>query len=160
MRQYESYSQLLMDTLTLEHRHRKGESFKNGSSKVERNYIDFIVSGQSLGQLFGLPEFDLIGSFGWNDNKEYENKQINEFLGLEKPELKTGRTCFYVCPECGDIGCGAITATIEVTEKNVIWKDFGYENNYSDPDLSDYKEIGPFTFDIKRYSAILEGLKK
>ncbi len=145
-----------MDTLTFGNGHRKGETFKNGSTKADRKYIDFIVSGQSLGQLFGLPDFDLIGAFGWTDNKEYENKQIHEFLGLTKPELESGRTCFYVCPECGDIGCGAITAKIEVTEKNVIWKDFGYENNYSEPDLTDYKEIGPFTFDKKQY---LERLK-
>ncbi len=148
-----------MDTLTLGHEHRKGETLKNGSTKVGRKYIDFIVSGQSLGQLFGLPDLDLIGTFGWTENKEYENKQIDEFLGLITPELKTGRTCFYVCPECGDIGCGAITAKIEVTEKNVIWKDFGYENNYSEPDLTGYKEIGPFTFDKKQYCTLLKGLK-
>jgi len=148
-----------MDTLTLGHGHRKGETSKNCSTKADRKYIDFIVSGQSLGQIFGLPGFDLIGNFGWSENKEYENKQIDEFLGLEKPELETGRTCFYVCPECGDIGCGAITAKIEMTDKNIIWKDFGYENNYSEPDLTDYKEIGPFTFDKKQYCETIEGLK-
>jgi len=148
-----------MDTLTIGHGHRKSETFKNGTTKADRKYIDFIVSGQSLGQLFGLPDFDLIGTFGWSDNKEYEDKQIDEFLGLVKSELESGRTCFYVCPECGDIGCGAITGIIEVTEKNVIWKDFGYENNYSEPDLTDYKEIGPFTFDKKQYLTILERLK-
>lgn len=148
-----------MDTLRLGHGHRKGETFKNGSNKADRKYIDFIVSGQSLGQLFGLPDFDLIGTLGWADNKEYENKRIEEFLGLTKTELDTGRTCFYVCPECGDIGCGAITATIEITEENVIWKDFVYENNYSEPDLTDYKEIGPFIFDKKQYSETLVGLK-
>lgn len=149
-----------MDTLILGHGHRKNETFNNNSTKADRKFIDFIVSGQSLGQLFGLPNFDLIGTFGWTENKVQENLQIDEFLGLTKPELETGRTCFYVCPECGDIGCGAITAKIEVTEKNVIWKEFGYENNYSEPDLTDYKEIGPFTFDKKQYSEILGGLKK
>jgi hypothetical protein len=148
-----------MDTLTLELANKIGETFKNGSTILDRKYLDFIISGQSLGQLFGRSDFDIIGTFGWTENKEYENKQIDEFLGLTKPELKTGRTCFYVCPECGDIGCGAITAKIEVTEKNVIWKEFGYENNYSEPDLINYNEIGPFTFDKKQYSEILLGLK-
>lgn len=148
-----------MEKLTLGHGHRKGETFKNGSTKADRKYIDFIVSGQSLGQLFGLPDLDLIGTFCWTDNNKFENKQIDEFLGLAKPELETGRTCFYVCPECGDIGCGAITAKIELTEKNVIWKEFGYENNYSEPNLTNYQDIGPFTFDKKQYLEILEGLK-
>lgn len=101
-----------MDILTLEHRYRSGETSQNSSITTDRKYIDFIVSGQSLGQLFGPPDLDLIGTFGWTDNKEYENNQIDEFLGFTKPELKTGRTCFYVCPACGDIGCGAITAKI------------------------------------------------
>ncbi len=148
-----------MDTLILGHGHRPGENFKNGSTKADRKYIDFIVSGQSLGQLFGLPEFDLIGTFGWIENKEQENKQVNEFLGIEKPELESGRTCFYVCPECGDIGCGAITAKIEVTDRSVIWKDFAYENNYSDPDLTAYKQIGPFMFDRAQYFTTFEELK-
>ena len=148
-----------MDTLTLGQGHRKGQVVKNRITKVERHYIDFIVSGQSLGQIFGLPDFDLIGTFGWTDNKEYENKKKDEFLGISKPELETGRTCFYVCPECGDIGCGAITATIEFTDKHIVWKDFGYENNYSQPDLTDYKQIGPFTFDKTQYFKTLEGLK-
>jgi hypothetical protein len=148
-----------MDTLTLGHGYRKGETFKKGTTKADRKYIDFIVSGQSLGQLFGLPDFELIGILGWSDNKKYENKQIDEFLGLIKPELETERTCLYVCPECGDIGCGAFTVKIEVTDTNVIWSDFGYENNYDEPNLTDYKNIGPFIFDKKQYVETLKGLK-
>jgi hypothetical protein len=148
-----------MNALELRHGHRKGETFKNGTTKADRKYIDFIVSGQSLGQLFGLPDFDLIGTFGWTENIEYEIRQVDEFLGLEKPELLTGRTCFYVCPECGDIGCGAITAKIELTDSTVIWKNFGYENNYSEPDLTDYAEIGPFVFDKADYFKTIESIK-
>ena len=148
-----------MNALELRKRHRKGETFKNGSTKADRKYIDFNVSGQLLGQLFGLPDFDLIGTFSYSENKEYYNRLVDEFLGLVKPELITGRTCFYVCPECGDIGCGAITAKIEFTDKTVIWKEFGYENNYSEPDLNNYVEIGPFVFDRKEYSKTIELLK-
>jgi hypothetical protein len=148
-----------MNILTLGHGYRKGETFKSGSTKTERQYIDFIVSGQSLGELFGLPDFDLIGTFGWTENKEYENKQIDEFLGLEKPELESGRTSFYVCSECGDIGCGAITAKIEFTDRTVIWKDFGYEDNDAQPDLTNYMEIGPFIFEKVDYSETIESIK-
>ncbi|MBC8034456.1 MAG: hypothetical protein H7Y03_09940 [Chitinophagaceae bacterium] len=44
----------------------------------------------------------------------------------------------------------------EVTATEVIWKDFGYENNYSTPHLEDYKEIGPFSFDRMAYTRILK----
>jgi hypothetical protein len=149
-----------MNTLTLEQGNRKGENITNGTSKTERKYIDFIISGLSLGQSLGLPKLDLIGTFGWSQNKEYENQQIDEFLGSKKPELRTGRTPFYICPECGDISCGAITAKIEVSDKWVIWKDFGFENDYSEPDFSDYKAIGPFIFDKDEYFKIIGQLKQ
>lgn len=147
-----------MDILTLAKKHRKGVIFMDGTTKADREYIDFVVSGQSLGQLLGVSKFDLIGTFGWSVNKEYENNLLDEFLGNTLPELETGRSCFYVCPECGDIGCGAISAKIEVTDDKVIWMTFAYENNYSEPDLKvydDYMDIGPFTFDKSQYISTL-----
>lgn len=149
-----------METLTFGQGHRPGQTFKNGSTQAERKYVDFIVSGQSLGQVFGLPDLDMIGTFGWTEDKELENKTIDEFIGKATPELETGRTMFYVCPECGDIGCGAITAKIEITENKVIWKDFGYENNYSAPQLDDYKSIAPLEFDKTEYIKAFEQLKQ
>jgi hypothetical protein len=136
-----------------------GASLENKITKADRKYIDFIISDQSLSQLLRLSNMDLIGTFGWSENTEYENKKVDEFLGKQTPELETGRTCFYVCPECGDIGCGAITAKIELTDKNVIWKDFGYENDYSDSNFEKYKGIGPFIFDKKEYYKTIEQLK-
>ena len=103
---------------------------------------------------------DQVGIFGWIPDKWYENDRIDEFLGLSPPELTTGRTSFYVCPECGDIGCGAITAKIEVTQKQVIWHDFGYETNYSAPDLSRYQAIGPFMFERTAYFKTFYNLRR
>ncbi|MBK8414551.1 MAG: hypothetical protein IPL22_08630 [Bacteroidetes bacterium] len=77
-------------------------------------------------------------------------------MGKRTPELETGRTSFYVCPECGDIGCGAITAKIEITENRVIWKEFGYENNYSAPQLDNYKSIPHLEFDKTEYIETFE----
>ena len=63
----------------------------------------------------------------------------------------------YVCPECGDIGCGAITAQVEESDGFMIWRDFGYENNYdpSTPDLKKYTEVGPFWFEAAQYRQTL-----
>ena len=65
----------------------------------------------------------------------------------------------YVCPECGDLGCGAITANIEFINNEVIWKNFGYEDDIGEPNLTDYQGIGPFVFDKKEYLGIIEQLK-
>lgn len=149
-----------MDKLTLIFSTRIIENSNNNSAKSERKFIDFVISGNSLGQLLEVRKKDLIGTFGWTENIHYENNQIDEFLGLVKPQLKTERTSFYVCPECGDIGCGAITAKIEVKDNVVIWKDFGYENDLEEPNLSDYKKIGPYRFDKTEYAKTLEEIKQ
>lgn len=148
-----------MNHLSLGSGHRKGEVFKNGAFKTGRKYVDFIVSGQSLGELFGLSKIDLVGVFGWTTNKQEEERQLKVFLGYVEPELESGRTCFYVCGECGDIGCGAITAQIEITATEVTWKDFGYQSNNSIPHLEDYREVGPFTFDRVAYTQVLKTIR-
>lgn len=127
-----------------------------------RNYIDFVVSGQSLGQLFDIERMNLIGTFGWIKNQAIELNLIDEFLGKSIPELPTGRSSFYVCKECGEIECGAITAQIEFTESRVVWKNFGYERSYdeSGPRLDDYKTVGPYFFDLKQYTKVFEMLKE
>src|SRR6188508_1568482 len=127
-----------MHILTLASKYRKGDT-----NNPERRHLDFIISEQALSQYFESSELDLIGTFGWTENKVYESEQLDQFLGLKGSELKSGRVCFYVCPICGDIGCGAITAVIEVTDTSVIWKDFGYETDDAEPDRTEYKPIGP-----------------
>lgn len=146
-----------MHLLALVHKHRAGED----SQKPERRYLDFVVSDQSLSQAFALPELklDLIGTFGWTENKAEEHRQLDQFSGLLPPDLTTGRISFYVCPLCGDIGCGAITGVIEVTDTRVIWKDFGYETDYEAPELTEYTHVGPFVFDKKAYIQVLEEIR-
>ena len=147
-----------MEKLKLSLEIRKGEKIEKGSSKTERQYLDFIISGKSLGQILNIQDKNLIGPLGWGEKTDYEQRQINEFIGIEKPELKPDRTKFYVCPECGDIDCGAITGTIHFSENHVVWKDFGYENSLSEPDFETYRNIGPFTFDRIEYFKIFEEL--
>lgn len=54
----------------------------------------------------------------------------------------------YVCAECGDLGCGAVTAAVDVGDDKVIWRDFGYQNNYEPFDQDAiFTGVGPFVFD-------------
>jgi len=148
-----------MDKLKLGRVIRKGQTFLGGLGEWDRQYIDFIVSGKSLGELLDLQHSEKVGALGWAKNIEREIQIIDEFLGLEQNKYKKGRTCFYVCKECGSIGCGALTATILVLDKIVIWKDFGFENDRSEPNLEPYKNIGPFSFDRVQYFKKFEELK-
>ena len=151
----------MKDQLTFEIKSRKGtNNLPSGITKSERNYIDFVVSGKSLGEILGVEKSDLIGNFGWADNAEYENGQISEFLKEKEPSLETNRIMFYVCAECGDIGCGALTGKISETENEIIWSEFAYENNYEEYDLTEYENIGPFIFEKVSYRNKFNGLKK
>lgn len=121
-----------------------------GSNRTERHYMDFSVSGESLKKVLGQEDADLISPFGWGDNKDYNKRILRVFRLQEQPELSTGRVAIYICPECGDIDCGAITATIQDLGDRIVWKDFGYETDYGG--LSEtYPQIAPIEFDRQSY---------
>ena len=99
--------------------------------KPEQEYLDFTIDGKSLIDCLQLSYMDFVSPFGWGNNKEYEYQLLKEFRLESLSTLDSGRTMFYVCPECGDIGCGAITGYISKnTNGQIEWTDFGYENNY------------------------------
>jgi hypothetical protein len=65
-----------------------------------------------------------------------------------------------VCPECGDLGCGAITCVIEQHGPFIVWHSFGYEDNYDEAmsDFETFAAIGPFQFEAEPYRAVLESV--
>jgi hypothetical protein len=77
-------------------------------------------------------------------------------LLTEKADLPNNRRSLFICSECGDLGCGAITAAVVKERDTITWKDFGYENNYEDAVLLEkYKSLGPFTFKTEQYEGTL-----
>ena len=111
-----------MKTLTFEKTKRQV-----GSNQTPRDYYDFIISGQSLKKILDLEKADFISPFGWGTNKEYDKHILNVFRLKEKSELSSGRIMLYVCPECGDIDCGAVTAKINDYGDRIIWSEFAFE---------------------------------
>jgi hypothetical protein len=100
-------------------------------SQIKRAFLDFIVDGVSLYEELGRRS-DLISTV-WIDppmTREEQQRAIRRLLTLEPGDLPNGRVSLYVCPECGDLGCGAISVQIDVTGDKITWSDFGYENNY------------------------------
>jgi hypothetical protein len=86
-------------------------------------------------------------------------KAIRRLLATEPGDASDGRVSLYVCPECGDLGCGAITVRIEGTSGEILWRDFGYENNYeAHVERGPFASLGPYRFDRVEYTARLEAL--
>ena len=149
------------DTLDIRIIHRPGElNVKGRVVKHERFTVDFLVNGQSLYELLSAHSFDLVGRF-WQGDRAWNEESANIFLTKQSADLENGRTMLYVCPECGDIGCGAITVTIIKSDNSYTWTEFGYENNYDSQmmDLDSYRAIGPFRFQFDEYCEVIEKAK-
>ncbi|MGC5166499.1 hypothetical protein [Luteimicrobium sp. DT211] len=93
-------------------------------------YLDFTLGGERVHDLVACClgyESDDISALhdGWPDGAI---ESIERLLGLADPDLPDGRTSIYVCPECGDLGCGAVTARVRFTETTVEWRDLGFQD--------------------------------
>lgn len=147
-----------MMTLNFENKERSIQKDHTGKTvQSERKYFDFIVSGISMKTLLNVEDIDLITPLGWG-NQEYEQEIIKEFIGERQSQIASGRLVLYVCPECGDIGCGCISVDLEITEDKVVWKNFGYENDQDDIDFESYKEVHAIEFEKKNYMHMFKSL--
>ena len=135
--------------LHLERKRREG-----GGGKTQRDYFDFVVDDKPLSERIGG---DLISCLGWFVPEE-NAKSVRRLLLEEPADFPDNRRSLYVCPECGDLGCGAVSAIIEQVEDKIVWRDFGYQNNYLDEIISDnYKSINTIVFDKVEYKNAIEG---
>ena len=125
---------------------------EGGGGRTQRYFLDFVVDGQSLSAMIG----DHISCLGWFDPDE--NAKAARRLVLEEPaDLPDNRRTLYVCPECGDIGCGAVSVVVERVGNQIIWRDFGYENDYEAVVHRDgFEEVGPLTFDRAEYERVIK----
>ena len=119
-----------------------------------RHWRDFVIDGRALGKILDIP--DVISGFGWTP-ADFEQAYARR-LALRAPaDIEPDRVALYVCPECANLGCGAVTVSVEETDRGFKWSRFGFENNY-DPGMADfesYVNVGPFEFDKDRYLGVL-----
>lgn len=128
--------------LRLEWKRREG-----GGGRTQRDFPDFIVDGQPLSELVG----DQVSCLGWFVPEE-NAKAARRLLLKDPADLPNNRRTLYVCPECGDIGCGVVSLVVERAGDKIIWRDFGYENNYEGIIHAEgFAGVGPFRFDRAEY---------
>ncbi len=109
-----------------------------------------MVSNESLRTILRIENHDLITPFGWSENREYEAKIIKALTLQNESDLQEDRVTIYVCPECGDSDCGAVTAKVFDRGDRIVWQDFGYETGYGG--LTErYTNIQPIEFERNEY---------
>jgi hypothetical protein len=141
---------LPLSALTLRWARRKAGKFVTG-----RSYLDFVIDGRSLAKR--LDWSDAVTLLGWLAPEQHE-VVLSELLLLRPTALAENRRELYVCPECGDIGCGSITAVVTRQGDRVIWSDFAHYVDHSEDGAhtvgrSPFAHIGPFAFDAGAYAA-------
>lgn len=89
-----------------------------GSMQTPRRFLDYIVDGESLYEQHGV---DFIGALGWG-GAETDEEAARRLLLEEDPDVDN-RVAVYICPEDGDLLCGAVTAVIQRVGDEVVWRD-------------------------------------
>ena len=80
-----------------------------GGGRTERRYLDFVIDGVALCSRFRA---DFIPPLGWFAVEE-QLAAIERLRRKVPPDLACYRTALCICPECGDLGCRAISLSVE-----------------------------------------------
>jgi hypothetical protein len=109
-----------VDELSFVPAHREG-----GRSKAARSYLDFAVNRRPLSRVIDV--HDHIAVFGWLDCAR-EKSYARQLLSKEPSEIASGHAPLYICPECADLGCGAITVCVTFRDDCVVWSELGWDD--------------------------------
>jgi len=126
---------------------------EGGSGRTQRDFLDFVVDDESLSEKVGG---DLVSCIGWFV-PEQNAKAVNQIMLKTDSDLPDNRYTLYVCPECSDLSCGAITIVIERIDDKIVWRNFAFQNDYDDQ-LNPIEDLGEFVFDIAQYRNTLRSV--
>ena len=139
--------------------------------------LHFVIDGVSvrerllsleLPEPYGFGDFDMVSvaDAAWPDEAALALRRL---MGQEDQSenwgvLDEGRLPLYVCQECGDVYCGAITVAVRravdpTSGVGVVrWEQMRYEDAQTPADeMPDLSAVGPFTFDAQQYDRTLSG---
>ncbi|NUW46291.1 hypothetical protein [Nonomuraea rhodomycinica] len=148
----------MTSSLSLARRVRPYEKLTGSSFRSECRFLDFVIDGRSLLEMMSERNFGNadMASVLWLAPTLDDDDAVGRLLGRSASPLDDGRIPLYVCPECGDLGCGALTVVLEISSGQVIWRDPGWQTDYEDEvHYEDFADISPFVFDRAQYEAVL-----
>jgi hypothetical protein len=134
------------------------DTFTEVGSRTPQRFLDFVIDGRPLQPEIQQRGFDTITPL-WLDGgsaRAFATRSVQLLLGEIPGDAPQGRVSLYVCSECGDLGCGAVTVRLAVSEDIVEWSDWGYQNNYDDDIYRDsLDDLPALTFARDQYQAAL-----
>jgi hypothetical protein len=140
----------MADQLELATLHRIGST---SPLKQEKYTFDFMVNATSLFKATQASSFDMCGCFS---DPQFEREEARRFNGRianmltsDVPVCGSHRVALFVCSECGDLACGAITVLVSRDDLIVQWSDFAYDNGYEA--RTKLAHMSPFEFEWAAY---------
>jgi len=129
----------------------------SGTSQAPRRFLDIYIDGKSL-YSWKASEFDFItGVWVGREHIASGELYLHRLMRTAPPDFMDGRNSLYICPECGDLGCGAVSALIRRDNDAIVWEAFGYQNDYDETvQFSGFETLGPFRFKIEEYQSTLD----
>ncbi len=119
------------------------------------HFLDFVVDGQRATDMFPFAK-DMTTLL--NPWVSMISESIPELLGnVPVAALSEGRIRLLVCGSCGDLACGAATATLNMTKDSVTWSDFMWEDGYRPARYIENLPDG-IVFDKRTYEEALSGV--
>lgn len=126
-------------------------SSSNGCTSVERRFADFQIDERSLLEILVTADgghSDYMSGFV-SGYLEQSLRFADNLIRCDQPQAEPCRVVIYICPECGDIGCGAYSVQIRSVSGEIIWEEFAYENGYEEPRV--IVDVGPYIFSSAPY---------
>ncbi|WP_168581573.1 hypothetical protein [Gephyromycinifex aptenodytis] len=122
----------------------------------QSHYLDFHVDGRPLRDWFDHPDSVITAlNRPW---LHMLDEGIAELTGRRPdPRLPAGRIPLLRCADCGDLGCGAITARLDITAQALTWSDFAWENDDDEP-VPQHPGLD-FVFDLDAYLRTIESCR-
>ena len=128
----------------------------NITRRPQTHFLDFVVDGRSLREMVdGGPGHVTALCRPW---LHVVPESVNRLLGCFGTDgLPENRVALLVCGMCGDLGCGAVTARLDVSQDQVSWCEFLWEGGEGGPTSIDVAAEGDgrIVFERAGYEAML-----
>ena len=125
--------------------------------QTPRSVLDFEVDGDSLYDVVVRLGMDYISPLWLDaDAAEQTGAVVERLLGAAPADLPGSRVAVFVCPECLDLGCGAVTVERTITDQRVRWANWAHQTDDDQTlDTSEVSGSRDLEFDRAAYERTL-----
>jgi hypothetical protein len=125
-----------------------------GAMQSPRRFLDYLIGGRSFYELHGQDRISVLGWFVPEEDERAAERLVTGSSDLD------GRTAIAVCPEDGDLVCGAISTKIVISGEEVRWTElalssYDYLEGAWTHDALVLPDMSELRFDSTQYRSVI-----